>query len=133
MAGLLAETQSARKALLAERAALEAELADLRGGEGFLCLELPGRGAEEAQELAKALAARGRPCLCLSLPELSACAAVPSPWRPDAVGGLGPLLKPACLAAGGKGGGGQAAFRGSFPDLAALRAFAAAARATMSY
>lgn len=123
-AARLAVLERAVQASSRERAALEAELA-ASGPAGLppaLALAFADRGADAALESAKAFAARGCLCLAASLPELVAVAIAPSE-----AARLGEVLGPLALAAGGKGGGGAASFRASFPDRPALERFLEAA------
>jgi len=116
--------EQAASGLQRERAALEAELAsrDPGGLPAAVVLRYADRGADAAQEAVRAFTARGAAAIAASLPELTALAA-----SPDAGARLGERLKPLAQASGGKGGGGNASFRASFPDPASLDAFLSAA------
>jgi alanyl-tRNA synthetase len=119
--------ESSLAALVRERAALEAALAATApGGLGSpALLRFADRDALAAAEGARAYGALGAIALAVSEPELTVVAAAPEATR------LGERLKPLALKAGGKGGGGPASFRASFPDDASLEAFVASALAEL--
>jgi alanyl-tRNA synthetase len=111
-AGRLKEALAANKGLVRARATMEADISVAKNpGTGPIILEFRDRDAEAAVEAAKALAERGRVALVASHPDLTACAAAPGPEA-----GLGARLKPLSEEKGGKGGGGPAFFRASFPN-----------------
>ncbi len=124
----LLERERAAMEVAAEIAAAGAAGAVPAAGPARIVLRrYPDRGAASLMETAKAFAQAGMTALVASLPELTVQAVASSPAAL-----LGERLKAPLAEAGGKGGGGPAAFRAVFPNAGALAAFMDAAKAALS-
>ncbi|MBP7262881.1 MAG: alanyl-tRNA editing protein [Spirochaetia bacterium] len=114
-----------RQALDAASAAEAARLAAAAPELGLLSAR--AQDVAGAKRLAKALASAGRVALVRSDAEPKCVAA-----GPDGSRDIGAVLKPLCLARGGKGGGGPSLFQAAFPDQASLDRFTADAESALS-
>ena len=116
--GRLKSARSELRSLEKARAAAEAEEILRSPRAAVLVLRFQDRSADSALESCKALATRGQLALAAAFTELTAIAVAP-----DGKAGLERRLGPIAEAVGGKGGGGPAFFRASFPNTASLESF----------
>jgi alanyl-tRNA synthetase len=122
--GALDRERAAREAATAPELALPA----LPGGSPRVALRrYADRGADSLMESAKAYAGRGLVALLASEPDLTIQALSPTPEA-----GLAGRLKGPLAEAGGKGGGGPAAFRATFENKEGLGRFMETAEALLN-